>query len=125
MHAGRLQRLTRHPGVGEKAFMLDGMPAGRPVEAAFEIREHDVGGPKLFPDEDKGHRRIADIHQIHVTGENHLRRHIRSCLDPPSWPFDIARLLANLQADKMRAAEGGDGDGADGAITSGDLPGAP
>jgi len=76
MYAGRLQRFPRHPGVGEKAFVLDGMPAGRPVETAFEVEEHDVGGAELVADKGKGYGRVGDVHQVDVTGEDHFCRHL-------------------------------------------------
>jgi len=65
LDAGRLQR--------------QGMRTGRPVETAFEVAEDDVGGTKLFCDEREGHRRIGDVHQIHVTGEDHFHAHLPFC----------------------------------------------
>jgi hypothetical protein len=66
--------------VGKEAFVFHGMAAGRLVETAFEIREDDIGAAKLVLDEREGHRRVGHVHQVHVTGQDHLDRHFSSRL---------------------------------------------
>src|SRR5215471_2925658 len=47
----------------------------RPIEATLEVRKDDVGSAKLFLDQRERHCCIGDIHQVYVTGKDHLRRH--------------------------------------------------
>src|SRR5260370_28365730 len=87
--AGWLQRLAGNERVGEKSFMFHGMPALRPVETAFEVAKDDIGAAELFLNEGERYRRIGDVHQVHVTGEDHLHRHL-----PPMSSFaDTMRIL--------------------------------
>src|SRR6266446_5237645 len=75
MNAGRSERLAGHLRVGKEAFALQGVRCRRLVETAFEIAKDDLGRPELILYKRERHRRIGDIHQVHVTGEDDLRSH--------------------------------------------------
>jgi len=46
------------------------------METAFEVAKNNVSGPKLVLYKGKRHARIGDAHQVDITGEDHLRRHL-------------------------------------------------
>jgi len=78
----RAQRLAGHDRVCEKAFVFRGMAARGLVQTAFEIAKDDLGGTELVPDDDKGHRGVGDVHQVHVTSEDHLHRYFSTVRRP-------------------------------------------
>ena len=76
MNAGAFQGFTADLRIRVKAFGgIDGMLAGRFVQAALEIAEHGVGGLKFLDDFAERYVRVGDIHQIDVPGQNDVERH--------------------------------------------------
>ena len=75
LDAGRFQRLAGHRRVGKKALIVERMARGRRAQAAFEVREHDVRGAELVSHQRERDQRIGDVHQVHVAGQDHRRRH--------------------------------------------------
>jgi hypothetical protein len=50
--------------------MLDRVPVGRLIEAAFQIGEGEIGGAQFATDPGERYARVVDIHQIHIADED-------------------------------------------------------
>ena len=71
MNSRQLQRLAADCRIGKEALIADRVSRRRVDQAALEVAEHHVGSAQLIGDQGEGRFRIGDVHEIHVTGEDH------------------------------------------------------
>ncbi len=74
MDTGDVECLGHRQG-GIEAFVLHGAFLRGFVEAAFQIREHDIGRLQRVLDLGERDGGIGDPHQVDVADQNHLMLH--------------------------------------------------
>ena len=75
MKAAKPQSLSPDLRIGKKPFGVV-RPPRRHMQAAFQIGEHGVGRAQFGGNLPERNRRIGDVHQIDVTGQNQFACHV-------------------------------------------------
>jgi hypothetical protein len=93
MNPGKLQRLAADGRIREETLIAGRVPRRRVDQAAFEIAEHHVGPAQLVADKGKRRFGIGDVHEVHVTGEDHPQRHRITLATRTAGPRDRTRII--------------------------------
>ena len=103
-NAGVAQRRAAGGRIGEEALVVERVAAWRLVQAAFKVAEHQVGGLERVPHAGERYRRVTDVHQVHVSGQDQSR-HYPITIALQAGPYRRAgRLPIRGAATKLLAA---------------------